>query len=66
MKKLKITIYSNVYLQTETLGIKGKTCEKYFPLFQRILQDRMVDQTKTKEYYEEAIEEEIERMNVEI
>ena len=53
-------------MQTETLGIKGKTCEKYFPLFQRILQDRMVDQTKTKEYYEEAIEEEIERMNVEI
>lgn len=57
VKKLRITIYSNGYIQTETQGIKGKTCEQYFPFFKKILQNRIVDQMYTEEYYEEAVEE---------
>lgn len=68
MKKLKITIHPDGYIQTETQGIKGKACEEYFPFFKRLLRDRVVDQLYTEEYFEEAVEETdmIERVEVEV
>lgn len=58
MKKLKITIYPNGYVQTETQGIKGKECEKYYPFFERLVQKRTVEEMYTEEYYEEYEETE--------
>lgn len=57
MKELKIMIYPDGYVQTETKGIKGKECEKYYSLFERLLQNRTVEETYTEEYYEECQEE---------
>lgn len=57
MRQLRITIYPDGYVATETQGIKGKSCEEYYPFFQKILQGRVVDQIYTEEYYEELVEE---------
>lgn len=56
MKRLKIRIFQDGYVQTETLGIKGKKCEDYIPLCEKILQQRVVEQDYTDEYYEEIQE----------
>lgn len=57
MKKIKIKVFSNGYVQAETQGIKGQKCEKYFPLFEKILQDRVVEKMYTEEFYEEVEQE---------
>ena len=57
MKQIKVTIYANGYVQAETVGIKGQQCEEFRPLLENILQNRVVDQAYTDEFYEMALEE---------
>lgn len=57
MKRIKVTIYANGYVQAETVGIKGKQCEKFRTFLEELLQNRVVDQEYTEEFYEEAVEE---------
>lgn len=45
------------------MGVKGKACEGYRELFEKILQYRVVDDIHTEEYYEEV--EEIENVSEE-
>ena len=44
-------------MQAETVGIKGQKCEEFRPLLENILQNRVVDQAYTDEFYEMALEE---------
>lgn len=62
MKQIKIRIYPDGYVQTETQGIKGKSCEDYIPFFKRLLQSRVIDQMYTEEYYQESVTEETEEI----
>ena len=48
---------TNGYVQAETVGIKGQKCEEFRPLLENILQNRVVDQAYTDEFYEMALEE---------
>lgn len=57
MKRLKITIYPDGYVHTETIGVKGTACEKYRPFFQKLLNNRVIEQTYTDEYYEEIAQD---------
>ena len=57
MKQIKVTIYANGYVHAETVGIKGQKCEEFRPLLENILQNRVVDQAYTDEFYEMALEE---------
>lgn len=57
MKKLKITVFPDGYVQAETVGIKGKKCEEYFPFFEKLLQGRVVEKIHTEEFYQETEQE---------
>lgn len=52
MKRLRIRIYQDGYVQTETIGVMGKKCEDHLNLCEKILQHRVVEKVYTDEYYE--------------
>ena len=64
MKRIKITIYPDGYVGAETVGIKRKICDKYKPLLERILQNRIVEMEHTEEYYEMEEIENFEREEI--
>ena len=53
MKQLKIRIFSNGMVQTETEGIKGRTCLNYVKVLEQLTGARAVDSDYTAEYYEQ-------------
>ena len=64
MKKIKITIYPDGYVNAETLGIKGKKCENYRPVIEKLLQNRIIEDEHTDEYYEQETVDIIENEEV--
>lgn len=52
MKQLKIRIFPNGLIQTETGGIKGKACLSYVKVLEQLTDARPVDSDFTSEYYE--------------
>ena len=53
MKQLKIRIFSNGMVQTETEGIKGRACLNYVKVLEQLTGARAVDSDYTAEYYEQ-------------
>ncbi len=53
MKQLKIKIFPDGMVQTETEGIKGKACLNYVKVLEMLTGARAVDSDRTPEYYEQ-------------
>ncbi|MCR5260515.1 MAG: DUF2997 domain-containing protein [Candidatus Gastranaerophilales bacterium] len=52
-KKIKIKISPNGELKIETQGIKGKKCEEYAQIIEKLADLKVVSKEYTDEYYEE-------------
>ncbi len=53
MKQLKIRIFPDGKVQSETEGIKGKACLNYVSILEQLTGARAVDSDYTDEYYEQ-------------
>ncbi len=53
MKQLKIRIFPDGKVQSETQGVKGKACLNYIGILEQLAGARAVDSDYTGEYYEE-------------
>jgi len=51
-KKLCVRIYPNGKIETQTLNIKGKKCNKVFEILENLLSAKIIDSSYTAEYYE--------------
>lgn len=51
-KKLLIKIRPDGTVESKTINIKGKSCEKYISTIERISESQVVDSKYTQEYYE--------------
>lgn len=51
-KQLKIRIGKDGIIKSETIGIKGKACEKYLEVIENLTEAQTVDSDYTPEYYE--------------
>lgn len=53
MGQIRITIFRDGYVSTETQGIKGKKCDLYKDLLEKLLNYRVIENEHTDEYYEQ-------------
>lgn len=56
-KQITIRIFSDGHIQSETHGMKGKTCLKHLKALENLLEARVVDSDFTSEYYEQEVEQ---------
>ena len=52
IKNIKIRIFKDGTITSETVGYKGDTCLKCVEIIQDIVEGRIVDSNFTEEYYE--------------
>lgn len=52
-KKLKIKISPNGEIKMHTEGVKGKECEQYIHLLEKLIDVKILQTEYTQEYYEE-------------
>lgn len=65
-KKVQIRIYPNGSVESKTLNIKGKNCEKYIEILEKLTEAKTVNSEFTSEYYEiESVNSEYTTSNVE-
>ena len=50
--KLIIKIKKDGSIESETIGIKGKSCENYIKLIEELTESKVTDIRHTREYYE--------------
>ncbi|WP_323735862.1 DUF2997 domain-containing protein [Methanosphaera sp. ISO3-F5] len=55
-KKLIIKIKKDGTIESETKGIKGKKCENYIPLIEKLTDSKVINKEYTQEYYENTDE----------
>lgn len=66
-KQIKIRIYPNGEIVSNTVNIKGSTCTKYAKALEQITQAKVIDSELTSEYYEteaQVIDYEIEKVRI--
>ena len=51
-KQIKIRIYPDGKIESQTVNIKGKSCLKYIQPLESLLEAKIVDSEFTQEYYE--------------
>lgn len=51
-KQIKIRIYPDGKIESQTVNIKGKSCLKYIQPLESLLEAKIVDSEFTNEYYE--------------
>lgn len=51
-KQIKIRIYPDGKIESQTVNIKGKSCLKYIQPLESLLEAKIVDSEFTSEYYE--------------
>ncbi len=51
-KQIKIRVYPDGRIESETVGIKGKSCMKYIKDVENLTGAKTVNSQFTKEYYE--------------
>lgn len=51
-KQIKIRIYPEGKIESQTVNIKGKSCLKYIQPLESLLEAKIVDSEFTSEYYE--------------
>ena len=51
-KQIKIRIYPDGKIESQTVNIKGKSCLKYIQPLESLLEAKIVDSEFTHEYYE--------------
>lgn len=63
-KQIKIRIYPDGKIESQTVNIKGKSCLKYIQSLESLLDAKVIDSKFTIEYYEimdnNTIEEKVE------
>ena len=63
-KQIKIRIYPDGKIESQTVNIKGKSCLKYIQSLESLLDAKVIDSEFTNEYYEimdnNTIEEKVE------
>lgn len=63
-KQIKIRIYPDGKIESQTVNIKGKSCLKYIQSLESLLDAKVIDSEFTSEYYEimdnNTIEEKVE------
>lgn len=66
-KQIRIRIYPDGRIESQTVNIKGKTCLKYIKPLESLLDAKVVDSEFTSEYYETTnILEEIEILKLKV
>ncbi len=55
-KKLIIKIKKDGTIESETKGIKGKKCEDYIPVIEKLTDSKVINKEYTREYYENTEE----------
>lgn len=51
-KQIKIRIYPDGKIESQTINIKGKSCLKYIQPLESMLDAKVVDSEFTKDYYD--------------
>ena len=54
-KQIKIRIYPDGKIESQTQNIKGKACLKYIQPLEQLLEAQVIDSQFTSEYYENEI-----------
>ena len=54
-RQLQVRIYPDGRIESKTLNVKGKQCEKYLNVMERLTDARVVDSEYTPEYYENEV-----------
>lgn len=54
-KQIKIRVYPNGKIESETVGIKGKACLGYIKDIEQLTGGTVLDSQFTEEYYEQQI-----------
>ena len=51
-RQLQIRIYPDGRIESKTLNVKGRQCEKYLETMEKLTEARVIDSEYTSEYYE--------------
>lgn len=51
-KQLRIQIFRDGKIQTDVIGVKGKSCTDYIEILEQLLEAEILDSNYTAEYYE--------------
>ena len=54
-KKLQIRVYPDGTVESKTVNIKGKKCEKFIGIMEKLTKATVINSEFTPEYYEEDI-----------
>ena len=52
MKKIQIRVFKDGHIESKTVGIKGKSCQKYITEVENLTNAQTIDSSYTSEYYE--------------
>lgn len=62
--QIQVRIYPDGKIESKTLGIKGKKCTDYIPIFEKMLHAKVIESNYTDEYYQiEQVNQTIETSN---
>lgn len=56
-KQIKIRIFPDGTISSQTVKIKGKSCTKYAEILETLLDAKIINTKYTSEYYEQNVEE---------